>query len=419
MSEARFPIGPTLRHVEELYQPSVPRESALRLAEAAIVFADYELLTADFPQLADATPEQIDAWLLRHAALISSKQTAANDVNTAIATASERVEVVRPPRYGRALVAAVPGGGLLDIKGAGVQPSAAPSLRVYQSGLMFLGEALADFAYQQVMDRAFRYAESNIWSLPTYAILATGFRIFSDIGWIPAGLQIRRAHRRPLLGGDLPHQKTAAQKLKFEIEMILRHFGLTSCNAATAIVRTRTESGAARYSYAGQTIDGYTAEQQAAIEAVVGSGHDRFEGVNIQLIREFSIAPSAAQIVDFGHYEVRGRFDVPVVSLVADRLLRWGGALRPEHPRFVQPDPDLCLPLDEWGILPPAPDAASRRLPGTIRNSPVDLMCFEWASQLATGELSRSELAERFDALINRATASWWRATASWWEGRS
>ncbi|HLT40605.1 MAG TPA: hypothetical protein VK034_30215, partial [Enhygromyxa sp.] len=284
---SRFPIGPTLRHVEELYQPTLARESALRLAEAEVVFADHELLAADFPQLADATAEQIDAWLLEHAALISSKQTETNEVNTRIPTTDERVEVVRPPRYGRALVAPVPGGGLLDIKGAGVQPTATPSLRVYQSGLMFLGEALADFAYQRVMDRAFRYAESNFRSLPTYAILSAGFRLFSDIGWIPAGLQIRRAHRRPLFGGDLPSGQTAAQKVKFEIEMVLRHFGLTSCNAATVIERSQTESGEIRYSYAGQPIPGHTPEQLSAIEAVVGSGHDRFEGVNIQLIREF------------------------------------------------------------------------------------------------------------------------------------
>jgi hypothetical protein len=422
----RFPIGPVLRHVEELYQPTIARESAVRLAEARVVLADYALLQADFPYLStpallrahpdleqldpaqrqQAIHARIDAWLLEHAAVISGRQTVPNNVNTAIAVTDARVDVARPPRYGRALVVPIPGGGLLDIKGAGVADGAMAQRFVHQTGLMFLGEALADWAYQRVIDRMLRHAESACASLPTYAVLSLGFGIHSDPGILPAGMQVRRAHRRPLMGGDLPGGGTACQRIKFEIEMILRHFGVTSCNSVTTIERTIDESGERRYGYGGQAMTGYTPEQLQAIESLLGSEFDRFEGVNIQILREFSIEPASAQIVDFGHYEVRRRFEQPVVSLVNDRLARWGGALRPNHPHFVQPDPELLLPLDEWEVHPEGVRLPG--LPGTSRQAGVDQLCFALADAFAKDKSDRSEVIQSFEAIIARATAAWW-----------
>lgn len=416
-----------LLHVEELYQPSVAHESAVRLADARVVLADYELLQADFPYLSTpallrAHPEldaldpiareqaihaRLDAWLLQHAGLISSRQTVANDVNTEIPTTGERVRVARPPRYGRALVVPLPLGGLLDLKGAGVADDATPSKRVHETGLMPLGEALSDWAYQRVIDRMLRHAESGFWSLPTYAVLSLGFNIHGSDRMMPAGLQVRRAHRRPLLGGDLPSRGTVGQRIKFEIEMILRHFGVTSCNVVTLIERTRDgESDVPRYTYGGAPITGVAPEQRRQLERSLGAEHDVFEGVNIQITREFCLQPRSAQLVDFGHYEVRPRFERPVVSLVNDRLLRWGGALTPSHPHFVQPDPALLLPLDEWQVQPG--DVYLDGLPRSGRQSRVDQRCFALADELAHGRATRADAIARVDATIDRATAAWW-----------
>ena len=406
----RFPIGPLLRHVEELYQPTVARESAVRLAEARVVLADYELLRADFPYLSTSTPTEIDAWLLEHAAVISGRQTVANNVNTTIPITDQRVPVARPPRYGRAIVVPIAEGGLLDIKGAGVADDAVPQRFVHSTGLMFLGEALSDLAYQRAIDRMLRHAESAFWSVPTYAVLSVGFGIHSDPGILSAGLQVRRAHRRPLMGGDLPSGGTTGQRVKFEIEMILRHFGVTSCNSVTTIERTIADDGERQYSYGGQPMTGHSPEQRQQIDALLGTDHDRFEGVNIQLVREHSMQPASAQIVDFGHYEVRRRFEHPVVSLVNDRLARWGGALRPNHPRFVQPDPELVLPLDEWENQP---DLRLPGVPGTSRQARVDEECFALADSFAKDRIERTEVAERFDAILERATRAWWKPEAS------
>ncbi len=431
-SAPRFPKGPLLRDIRELHDPMVKQETGRRLANARVVFADHELLQADFPELAQATllhefpelkalegdaqtkaiHEHIEAWLVHNAAIVSNQQLEPNSVNTAIPATRERVKVFRPPRYGRALLVPLPGGGLLDIKGAGIGVGGKPSTQVHRSGLMFLGEAIGDLAFQQIIDRIFRHCGARYWTLPTYAVLALGFDMFTgDRKSMPAGMQVRRAHRRPPFGGDLPIRGTLEQRAKFEIEMILRHFGLTSCNSSTEITRI-VDGDQVRYAYGGVPVDVFGPDELAAIHPHVGDQYSRFEGVNVQLIRDLGRDPLSAQVVDFGHFELRQRFELPVVSLVADRVMRWGGVLAPGDPHYVQPNPDLALAWAQWGGWTRSSANDVEPLPGTIRHTQVDRLAFELAAKFVAGELDSATLWAHLDAVLDQASARWGAAPA-------
>jgi hypothetical protein len=132
----------------------------------------------------------------------------------------------------------------------------------------------------------------------------------------------------------------------------LRHYGLTSSNRGS---RFRFEAGTngPRVSYAGNAMtdladddrremDGWLREAALPIEC---------DGINIQLTRGVEASgPSRAQLVDFGHFEMRGRFTEPLVSLVCNQPWRWGVAIWPDDPAFVRPSPELCVPEATWGF---------------------------------------------------------------------
>jgi hypothetical protein len=216
--------GPLLRSVGELDDPGVRRERVSRVPGARVVLADYELLQHDFPELRDDALERaglglhhgadraavrrrlIDEWLLERAAVVSQAQARQSTVNTPISTTDKRRFAWRPTAYGRALVVeAGADGGLLDLKGIGVAPRARPSDAMHSSGLCDLGEVLRDMLFQWAIDAIFEHAGVELGSVPTYAAIDLGFdRRLHDGRLLPAGVQVRRAHRRPVDNADIP-----------------------------------------------------------------------------------------------------------------------------------------------------------------------------------------------------------------------
>ncbi|MCU1348399.1 MAG: hypothetical protein JWO56_1429 [Acidobacteria bacterium] len=346
-----FAPVPLPRTVFDLADPGIHPELVLRVDGARVVFADYPLLREDFPQLAGAPPAAIDEWLLRAAAVVSEPQAAQETVNTKIATTGEKIGAFRPPLYGRAVVTSPDGGGLLDVKGTGVAPGLAPLNRSHANGLLALGEALANMAIREVMERIFRRANTGFSTVPDYAVIDLGFDVRDLFGpSTPACAQVRRAHRRPPAGIELPLAGSPEQQLKLEIEILLRHYGMTSCSPATSF-ELDDSSGKLEMRYADKPMPPHSDEQMEQIRKLTRyeGGKLTIEGVNVQLTRESGIQPSRATAIDFGHYSVRERFELPVVSLVRDRLIRWGGALWPGDPHFPRPSARLCLPLESWG----------------------------------------------------------------------
>jgi hypothetical protein len=400
---------PLPRTVFDLADPGIRPELALRVAGARVVFADYALLRRDFPQLAYASRPAIDEWLLRNAAVLSQPQAAQEVVNTPVATTGETIPAFRPPLYGRAIVTAPDGGGLLDVKGAGVAPGLVPQNRAHANGLLAHGEALANVAIREAIERIFRRAHTGFATVPEYALIDLGFDVRDLFGpATPACVQVRRAHRRPVGGVELPLAGSPEQQVKLEIELLLRHYGMTSCSPATSF-ELDDASGALAMRYAGKAMPPHSDEQMAAIRKLTryDGGRRMIEGVNVQLTRESAIRPSRATVIDFGHYSVRARFELPVVSLVRDRLIRWGGALWPGDANFPQPSPKLRLPLASWGTPDrPDPRFAVPGHPELIWPMPF-VLGFELAHGFRAGTIEGSDVRTRLDALLAELDARW------------
>jgi hypothetical protein len=366
-----FPDGPLLRRLSDLDRARVRRETVLRVRGARVVFLDRALLQHDFPALRDealarrhpalrrlsgekhdrAVHSLLAHWLVDRAALVSRPQAAGAEVNSPIRTFRGPRAAHRPPDYGRALVVRLPGMGLLDVKGTGVAPGRIPSFASHASGLLLLGEALREVAFGELVDAALAHAGSPLRTLPVYGVLDLGFDAYLPTPKgrlsLPAGLLVRRAHRRPRFGGGLKPVDSPLVGQELEIELLLRRYGLTSEGPMTRIELAGEpgSAGALTVRYAGTPLR-FTADECRRIRKKTrfAGGRLLLEGVNVQLTREAEDDPVRAQLVDFGAYRTRERFAAPLVGLVASRLLRLGSVLFPDDPRFPQPDPALALP---------------------------------------------------------------------------
>jgi hypothetical protein len=403
--------GPILREIHELDDPATRVDRLLRLPSTRAVLVNHELLRMDFPRLrpdawvarepalaglAEHVREgEIDrrttAWLLRQASWISNSQAGQQLTNTAITTGAESRVGWRPPRYGRAAVVATDDGpGLLDLKGVGVPGWIRPQLVSHGTGHCPLGEALRSMLLFAMFGRIFAASGLRFACVPIYAILDAGFVAFHPgiESPQPAAILVRRAHRRPRDGVELPRLGDPSENLKFEIELLLRSYGLTSANRLTQI-RVDMVAGRPRFRYYDNVLTGLSRADEARLLASLGQPPVCYDGVNIQLIRDMNSDGVAAQLVDMGQYEWRRRFDDGVASLVRDRQLRFGGGIPVDDPAFVQPDPDLQLPERDW---------STPRLVAWL-----DGLALDWGA----GRLDGAAIRAALEACVERATARW------------
>jgi hypothetical protein len=413
MERPPFPAGPVLTRLADLDRKGVRRETVLRVRTARTVFLDRALLQHDFPRLRDDALDRAHPWLRRrtgagreraiddllarwleaHAGLVSRPQAAQKLVNTKIRTFRRTRAAHRPTDYGRALIARVPGGALLDIKGTGVAPGETPSFDSHASGLLFLGEALREVAFGEIVDAALGHAGSPCRSLPVYGVLDLGFDAYlptpAGNRALPAGLLVRRAHRRPTCGAGLKPPGSPLVALELELELLLRRYGLTSVGPMTRIELRGDagDTGPLEVLYAGTPLT-FDADACRRIRKKTGfaGGKLVLEGVNVQFTREAEAGAEQAQLVDFGSYRTRERFVGPLISLVSSRLLRLGSVLQLHDARFVQPDPALALPdrLLDAGDLP-----------------------YVLARRFRAGEITGEEVRGALDAVIAEAVGRW------------
>jgi hypothetical protein len=391
----RFPAEPAVRTAHELDDPGLQDDEVIRLARARVVLADVDAVLRDFAALGPSDPaarDRVVRWLLAHAAVITPTQAAQTIVNTAIPVDGGPIHVVRPTHYGRAVVAPVLG-GMLDVKGAGVARGRVPSTALHGNGLMQLGEAIQELVHQWIIDAILGHAtRGRLCSLPSYALIDPGFDVRTVDGrLVPAGIIVRRAHRRPRDGIELPVAGSGAELIKLEIEMLLRQYGVTSCNNGTVLeLSARTGEPAIHYGeFPAVPLARLSPGEQQLIRELTRYHDDRvtrrFEIVNIQLCRDLDADASRATIVDFGHFRLKPHFEAPVVSPVRGRAFRWGGALWPDHPHYVQPHPRLCVSLPSW------PGATAWQLGDAFR----------------AGELSGGEIYDRMLGAVDEATRAW------------
>ncbi len=391
----RIPPEPAVRTVAELDDPGVRDDLVLRLARARVVLVDLDALLHDFGALGppdEGARARAERWLLEQAAVVSVAQAAQTVANSPIPVDGEPRRVHRPTFYGRSVVAPVPG-GLLDVKGAGVFRDRTPSVALHESGLVQLGEAIQELLYQWIIDAVLGHAtQGRFCTLPTYALIDPGFDVRTVDGrLVPAGILVRRAHRRPRDGVELPAPGSGIERVKFELEMLLRQYGVTSCNNGTLLeISARTGEPAIHYGeFPPMPLARLAPADQALLRELTRYRDDgvprRFEIVNIQLCRDVDAEASRATLVDFGHFRLRSRFDAPVVSPVRGRAFRWGGALWSDNPHYVQPHPRLAVSPKLWE--------------GAI--------AWDLGRAFREGTLSGDELRERMLGVVDEATRSW------------
>jgi len=411
--------APPFRRFAELDAPLAKPHRVTRVATARVVFLDHDLLVSDLPALAGHGPfgspreakRYREHWLLEQAGVISIDQAPQTVVNTPILTSGGEREVWRPPLYGRAVVLPAhveipgrrhPASLLLDLKGAGIGPGRITSLHPHSSGLCTLGEALRETLFQRLISTIFHHAAPEFWTVPVYGVIDLGFDVKNRRSeQVPAGLLVRRAHRRHIDGFVLPARGSVRERLALEIELLLRHYGLTTTNPGTRFLLDHTANGwqVTRGGAAPILLD---SSEEYVIPHPLRQGPFpvHCDGINVQFTRPRRLPGIRAELVDFGNYEVRQDFTRPLISTVGDAPSAWGATLLPNDPQYVHPHPALRLPPKHWARV--AEESAMGASPRSASDPPT-----HWANQAAhdfrTGKLSGDAIAASITTAIRAA----------------
>ena len=197
-------------------------ETAVRVAMARIVIADYPLIRKDFPQIKNCSSAEIDQFLLDQCAFISEAQTKQTQVNTKIQTTPEKKQVFRARDSGRGFCIPV-GQKFIDAKGVGAR---APQKRDHQNGLATLGEVLREFLFQKMVEEILFHSRTGYKTVESYAVIHFDFRVKEHKFSGPAGALLRKFHTPSSRPGTLMDKYKT-----MEIERVLRTYGVTSAGA--------------------------------------------------------------------------------------------------------------------------------------------------------------------------------------------
>lgn len=352
-------------------------ERVFRLPKARVACANYHALVFDFPHIfGDAALKKnpllgcdrcaragrlcrkmINAWILDNAAFISEQQLLPNAVNSPIEVDLQTFRTAyRPREYGRAAIVPIDNSGsdegakYLDLKGIGVALGREPTRLPHANGLEHLGNALADFFYGWLVDSIFAKNCPGYQVLPVYAVLDLGFDVLSnEYGPAPAGMHVRRAHTRP--SPQLPLSGSAHEKMTIHIELLLRHFGLTSATYGTALILSGEGEETALKCLGHRLPIKNEADKQKAqfvINLLQETGFTELAMSNIQLTKDMDWETKSVQIYDFGHISAARKFETPFANKIRDAGLGVGRIIKPDDPLYVQPDrklrvdPELC-----------------------------------------------------------------------------
>jgi hypothetical protein len=298
----------------------------------------------------------------------------------------------------------IAGGGELDIKGIGTGPGCRPRRGDYTDGLLSLPDALQEYLVEQLLDAILVHAGAEARTLPHYGIIDTGFDGLTAAAPFAAGLVVRRAHLRNAVS-DLPAWDTDAHYLSVRLELVLRRYGITSSNWNGFEIRSD-----------GERLRLYSNNEPTAVSNALLCCLVEYLGleppfvadrINIQTDAPLG-ATQPRQIVDFGHYWARAAFDRPLVCMVSDRPMAWGGVVFPTDSAYVQPDSSL-IPCDLlWNTYFDAPGAEpgldewARPRPRLLRH-----VAAEGAATFRQSEVDHTAIDARVSDLLSEVTSSW------------
>ena len=352
-----FPDGPILHGLGAFGEQPLTEETFVQLADARIVYADYDLIAHDFAGLAPTVPADVDAWLVEHAGYLSLPQAAQSTVNTPVPVAGRTRVAWRPPRYGRAAVMTIAESALIDVKGCGASADDPPRLP-NSNGLLTLNEALFELVMERLAFAALRHAGDVARPTPIYAILDLGFDVRFADGRSDerATALLRRAQTRPRFqwGRTDPGPLMAHRLL--EIERTLRRYGLSASNCGAVRFRICDAGGRLTVTRDGRAL-GFSDDDLRRIGAAVRleGGELWIDGVNVQVTDGIAADPPLPRLLDFGRYRLASSFTMALYAAwEADYENLRGELVLPGDAAYVQPDPRLTMarPADDaWSAL--------------------------------------------------------------------
>jgi len=391
-----------LTQIAELFEAELPPIQRLRRVEGArVVWCDRKRLLQDFRWLAEV---DLNEWLLKVGALVSEAQLDSMAVNDPFEVRSTAVTAYRPQSYGRAAVLdlrSVPdecrGEGLLDLKGCGVRDGITPQAMSHGTGLLPLSGAICDLICQRLIESALSSVDAPVTTVPVYAIISLGVDAILPnevrAGPMPVATMLRQATRRQEFAARQDSSVwMTTQQVGLRIELLLRHFGVTSCQTV-------------------QSPQGHFFGPPKVKSLLSILGWDlpvRICHHNVQLTGSCALEPFEAQLIDFGHYSFARHFDAPMsvsahdpVTRINRRQLLW-----PHDARYVQPDPRIAFDPDllELGSLEPhlaswSGYPADSRLHGARREA------IRIAHAISEKHLSAAAVNTEIEAFVQRVTS--------------
>jgi hypothetical protein len=308
----RAAIDQPARGPDDFFFSTISSIQTARVNTARVVMADYDLIARDFPKMAQLAGEslehwhsRVDQWIVSQTGFIAIEQASQTLVNSPISTTGKKKPAFRPKRYGRGMLMPVEG-GMIDMKGTG---AIKPAFGDHKNGLATLGESIREFLYEKLVAAVLDHSNMPARTVGTYAVLDYGFDVIHDDGkQSRAGAILRQAHRRAWNSNSGLDSDDA-----LKVELTLRKYGITS-----------------------------TGEMHGFRAKFPGDSAYKVDALNIQ--GTSSLKP--LEIIDFGAYLAVDRFEFPIATSSGMYPL-----LQPNSPQFVQPNPALRVPLEQWGTF--------------------------------------------------------------------
>lgn len=231
--------GQNYTSLNELNQPVA--ENTFKITTAKIRAIDRTLIEKDFPQLQNKNNQEIEQFIIDHAAYMAIPQITQQIVNSPIQyNQYDQTRAYRPDFYNRALVFETPFGPLLDVKGSGsVKPQPHNEFKSHRNGLLSLGDAIREYILQKKVQEILIHSQSEYETVEIYAIIDWGFDIIDRGRHTPAGAVVRQGHTRHPRASTYTPYSSRNHFLKPQdtksIELLLRRYGITTTHWSTEV----------------------------------------------------------------------------------------------------------------------------------------------------------------------------------------
>ncbi|SFO58098.1 hypothetical protein SAMN03159463_02345 [Mesorhizobium sp. NFR06] len=295
-------------------RPRSTAERVFQVRSATLLWANLEYFRANCRTVRrhrfGGDDERLGEWILQQFAFVSAPHTSDNALHRAIPVTDRQVTAVRPPQYDRSIVIEVDG-SWYDIKGGGLPPGRVPAFGEYSTGLFHAHLAVTELYTSILLSEIFRRDGDGlvgvvsclaIIQLPIMIKLSSRLSIM-----VPVVLYVRPHVSRHRFGGDIDPLDSEESIYKLGIELFLRGFGITSCQADRDIA-VGSRSDGMPVTQGNRLLTGDFAERiQRVCRDTDFTLPAVFEFTNVQIGRRRRKSKRIL-LIDLEHYEYKSAF---------------------------------------------------------------------------------------------------------------